>query len=1724
MDLRNTRNPSRITRGRGRSRNVDNLHVINTSLSSPIANTSELSKAVTTFPKIVSESKELKGVKTFVHKTCGKSRPFALQKCSTTYMKKKINAAKNFLQVKEFPLSPVKKHVLSNNLEENLPVDKKSSNTAHISDKSVGCLDFKKTDKAVSNPKLNLAKNTSVSERNDAFVRHENTNSSWVPVETKKRTSISKELPVEAKKETVVTKESTSSPRVLEKNRKCDSPRNSLTDKKKSPPVRKERSRRMSMDFSHERMHRYSNSSRHFLSRQEEERYYRDKYSRKSKTRSRDYEREHSRYYRESYSYQSQRKIHEQKKPIHEEMEVLEEISDIPLEEDFEEVETASVEDINRPTEIPVGFRKYKLKYLNFKQFSFFKPKVYCIDQERTIVSCLNVRENESVEVDVVSEVECDDHEIVEVNSRKSENKNTVQDHKSVEKEKTSIKPPCDKENNEFKSITAKVNNENVIGNEAVMDTFCENNVAISIREEFEETGKQNNLEANVAGDSVGLIPTGETLNEDVSESSVAKPKIMEPQKVILNSKIYYTCIPESESSDFYQGSSLVQNYLNEWESHLIGLEYVIEIRDTSNNSQVKKYYCGLCEEDIHNGNNTGRLITDHVTSYNHGSLSMAKHFPSCGYKFSKNVDSFISGFVLQKCCEEINQKLGYFLMCITTDGYFQKKKKEIDKLLNNIVHWSETNMKVDATVYLNNFNSIISKEILQLTNDMVNKISPGEEISTFITSRNESAQDLRKKKARNSKKAVDHHALSCNDTGTTDNLVNTGRNLIVLTPQYQPLLKCPTVPLTPVRSNLLHVVTHEISTQGLNQTIPALDVSSQETTSVFENEELSDKNREMASPALGNVPNVNSFRPVSKKANSFRKYRTTSKTSSKVNINIKKEMQSVRTVRKIGESSGDITISLESKNFENSEINVSDDEPEVKNEPVEINENYKITESIQQFPAENFESEFSDTADVFNIIPPQDYSVEKETSKNKCKAKHRTHQKTTQHSKYCLKRILGKSSKFAKESSVKKESNDSEEDVITLNETFESDLLREIKDLSPVDSAASSGSRKITSPLKTCYSPDPYRRHSRLSGRRHSRSPYRRRSRSPRRRRDGSYRRHSRSPFGRLNRRYSRSPARRYSRSPVRRRSRTPRRRSRSPLRRRSRSPMRRYSRSPVRRHSRSPFRRHSRSPFRRRSRSPSWRGGRLANRKRSRSPYRRISRSPTHGRSSFKNILASPPRRLTVAGSPLLYEKNSRSPLRKESERFDPDKGFRSNSRSSFYKDSVHSSEPHGEFESLKHTHHPDPLMPVLEKEVVDLDPISDEDESTYFNTMERPQHMEEIKKLPEPTRSMVIQLLREFSVSKVNPSDPVFNEIMQLVNEHNSKFQLFMAQHNSFNDISNQVGNSNMPLRGANLQQYLMSNTRGNECTSRSPAFTTASPSFQPPHPLGASFSSARPDSFIQPPFQPRNKEQHAPLQPTVASSLAPHPKTFGSASHPEPSLLPQHYDTFPPCSDPPNFPPNLGSEVMFNDLKATVSKLFGADCRENEDTQLPLHEFMPEHGSEKWPLNRQLPPNPVRHFQCFGSKKVIEDKEDSDFRNLSKGPMDSQDKSLMRPGRGNSGPYFSDNNTQKLHIPPPDAKVSFCDGPHAPMHKNLFPVVTSSAIFEHDPEDSQKSVVDAKFSLAQRLAAVLVKVGMVDVPGPLLQEMLMKIGAFSPNPPQDISEMEISEILKKLGYVT
>ncbi|GBN19619.1 hypothetical protein AVEN_150145-1, partial [Araneus ventricosus] len=1098
-----------------------------------------------------------------------------------------------------------------------------------------------------------------------------------------------------------------------------------------------------------------------------------------------------------------------------------------------------------------------------------------------------------------------------------------------------------------------------------------------------------------------------------------------------------------------------------------------------------------------------------------------AKHFPSCGYKFSKNESS---SNVLQKCCKEINHKLSYYFLCVTTDDYFQKHEKEVNKLLNNLPHWTETDIDIDANIYVNDIESDIDKDVSQLMKDMILQVAPGEEIATFISSRNGSAQELHRKKARNSILEM--------DSPSVDNSVTSG-NLIVLTPQHSnipqpiptcipPIPKCmPPIPKcsNDIRPNLLRVLTHEETDSSIGNSNKMVS----QTTDLSDQSAKDVSGKTVSSPVDSDVLN---FKSINKKAVSYRKYRA-KQTPDKANIGSKgtenKETLGLRTVRKITKGSGEITVCLESKNLDENAMDAYEDAEDENSLVTELVDELSNESGVQVLEESTVESNFSDSLGGSNVISLQDAGNETaEFSKNKCKAKHRGHQRATMHSKHCLKRILGRNSKSAKESAIKKESSDL--DVIHLdnksNESTGSELERKFKDLSPADSKGSGSSRKITSPLRTRYSPVFSSDVSRLSVRRRSRSPPRRRSRSPIRRRHSPLRRGSRSPP----RRRSRSP-RRHSRSPVRRRSRSPKRRSRSPMRRSSRSPTRRRSRSPVRRRSRSPLRRRSRSPIRKRSRSSGRRRSRSPIRRRSRSPVRKRSRSPVGRRSrsprtssrrksrspirsrNSQKISTSPPRRAYASDSFVPLTKHS-SPSRRK---YESEEGsFKSESRNSLYGDSGSKLGSYKELTTSSHSHYPQHIQHESER---DLDPISDDEEPAYFNTLEGPHHLEEIKKLPEPTRSMVMQLLQKFSASKVTPKDPSFNELMQFVNSHNSEMS---KPHTSFN----QEGASNMPTSGLALQRFLLSNlaeTSAHQNLPPSHAITHASPAFHSPHFSGVPFSPSRPDlppsSFSQPAFPPSNVQHHGPVHhpgPPPVPQVQPPP--FDNQSvHAQ--FHPPQYDSFRSQNEPPSFQPKTRSDGMFKDLKAAVNKLFGAnEGNSNERVQHPpSHEFMAEQSQSQW---GQDPRNSYHQFDSLGPKNIIsDDRDDSDFRNHSRGGIEPPSHSTVYQNKPVPGPYYpEERNPHRLHVPPPDAKVAFCDAPHAPIQKNLFPVV-----------NSPKAVNDVKVSLAQRLAAVLVKVGMLDVPGALLQEMLMKIGAFSACPPQDISEEKIIDILRRLGYL-
>ncbi|CAL1283911.1 unnamed protein product [Larinioides sclopetarius] len=1741
MDQRITHNVSRLTKGRGRSRNVGNLHVINTSVPATIIHPAEYIRTVSMTPKRNVQTPEpLEAKSILVHKTPIATRVFTGPKdAAMSFTKKKINAAKNFLQ-QHNKESPVKKtsnakvnltdnsmkpglssndsssnlinnnplpNISNNNMTSNSPKGSLSSNSSNnskfnkskpvaISHQSHSCLALYEVDMTLKAKNINATQSTPSKEKKDVFAQKEESGSSWVPVDMKKANT-AKDLSIFDKNKISVKDKNSPSKNIENQNRPVSN-KNFPKERKKSM---KEIPPKMFVDSKGERtlIRRYSSSSRHFSSRQEEEQYYEKRYgfSRSSKIRrARDYEREHKRHYKESYPYHfSQKSRKARRKSFHEDLEALEDVSDVPLDEDFEEVETASMEDPSKPSEIPVGFRKYKIRYLTSKSIGFFKPKMYRICKDRTIVSCLNMEEES---VDVVSEAEYEiDHTVVEKDSAKVNNSNTD-----------------DKLGTTSKNVQGEVLET---ANEQVK-TECSVPIPMTTDEKSEEKFKPSK---HAPDSSEGiLVPTDfnnlAPMDTNLIDTAISIPSIKEKQEVISSSKFYYTCIPESDSHDFYQGYSLFQTHLDEWDSHLIGLEYILEVRDT-NRTQAKKYHCGLCMEQLNGVNTNGQIITNHLSSYKHASAYMAKHFPSCGYKFSKNESS---SNVLQKCCKEINHKLSYYFLCVTTDDYFQKHEKEVNELLNNLPHWTESDINIDVNIFVNDFESDIDKEVSELMKDMIHKLAPGEEIATFITSRNENAQELHRKKARNSILEM--------DSPSADNSVTSG-NLIVLTPQHsnipKPIPNCiPPIPkcIPPIskcsndiRPNLLRVITHEETDSSIGNSSKIISQTA----------DLSDQSTKDASRKTVSCPldsDVLNFKSINKKAVSYRKYRV-KPTPEKTTIGSKgtenKEILGLRTVRKISKSSGEITVSLESKNFDENAMDAYE-EAEIENSLVaeEVIDEISNESGVQVLEDSTVESNFSDSLGGSNVISLQDAGSETaEVSKNKGKAKHRSHQRSTMHSKHCLKRILGRNSKSAKESTIKKESSDL--DAIQLdnksNASTESELERRFKDLSPADSKTSGSSRKITSPLRTRYSPVFSSDLSRISVRRRSRSPLRRRSRSPIRRRHSPLRRGSRSPP----RRRSRSP-RRHSRSPVRRRSRSPKRRSRSPVRRSSRSPTRRRSRSPVRRRSRSPFRRRSRSPFRRRSRSPVRRRSRSPVRRRSRSPVRnrsrssvgrrsrsprtsnrKKSRSPIHGRSSQK-ISTSPSRRVYAGESYVQLSKHS-SPLRRKFE--SEESTFKSESRNPLYRDSGSKLGSHKDFTTSSRSSYPQRILHESER---DLDPISDDEEPAYFNTLEGPRHLEEIKKLPEPTRSMVMQLLQKFSASKVTPKDPSFNELMQFVNSHNSEMS---KTHTSVN----QEDTSNMPTSGLALQRFLLSNlaeTSNHQNVPPSHAIAHASPAF---HSSGVPFSPSRPDlppsSFSQPVFPPSNMQHHGPLHHPGPSPI---PQVQSPPFDNQPihtHFHPPQYDNFQSQNEPPSFQPKIRSDGMFKDLKATVNKLFGAnEGNSNEHVQLPpSREFLTEQS--QW---GQDPRNSFNQFDSFGPKNIIsDDRDDSDFRNQSRGGMEPPTHSIVYQNKSVPGPYYpEERNPHRLHAPPPDAKVAFCDAPQPPIKKNLFPVVSSP-----------KAVNDVKVSLAQRLAAVLVKVGMLDVPGALLQEMLMKIGAFSACPPQDISEEKIIDILKRLGYL-
>lgn len=133
--------------------------------------------------------------------------------------------------------------------------------------------------------------------------------------------------------------------------------------------------------------------------------------------------------------------------PLEKTEDIDESLPEIPIEEDFEEVEVAS-EDGDGKQEILVGFRASKLQYLNYKRKCFFRPKFYKFGSQRTLVNCLNVQDNSSVDIDIVSEAEYEideadnldqsdsqDQQISKINES-NEHSGSTQEEKPIEKSK----------------------------------------------------------------------------------------------------------------------------------------------------------------------------------------------------------------------------------------------------------------------------------------------------------------------------------------------------------------------------------------------------------------------------------------------------------------------------------------------------------------------------------------------------------------------------------------------------------------------------------------------------------------------------------------------------------------------------------------------------------------------------------------------------------------------------------------------------------------------------------------------------------------------------------------------------------------------------------------------------------------------------------------------------------------------------------------------------------------------------------------------------------------------------------------------------------------------------------------------------------------------------------------------------------------------------------------
>lgn len=651
---------------------------------------------------------------------------------------------------------------------------------------------------------------------------------------------------------------------------------------------------------------------------------------------------------------------------------------------------------------------------------------------------------------------------------------------------------------------------------------------------------------------------------------------------------------------------------------------------------------------------------------------------------------------------------------------------------------------------------------------------------------------------------------------------------------------------------------------------------------------------------------------------------------------------------------------------------------------------------------------------------------------------------------------------------------------------------------------------RRITSPLRL-VTKNRQRRHSKSPVRRRSRSPYRKLSKSPIRRSRSPIRRRSRSPQRRRSRsprRRSRSPRRR-SRSPLRRRSRSSGRRSRSPLRKQSRSPLRRYSRSPLRRISRSPLRKHSRSPIRRRSRTPDRRHSRSPIKRRSRSPYKRHSRSPVQ---KFSNN-SLPYKNLRQVSSNINHPSSSR-------EYYNPDEHYHRNEFNFPKHSDVRESEIARNRDESKMLHSSrinksdryksQALSSSALRGISDLDPVSDEDESLYFSD----KHLRPEDTVSPSSKLVFSKLIQKFSAPD-NSSEPGLNNFLQFMEAHKAELEEFIAlKSNPKSEKTNTMKiDPNLQQQTLLLQQFLLANLASSIQESvPSVSNVQYTPTQQPFLPGNPALRFGHPPVNLPTPVNmPPVIPQPAPMQPRFfpPNVSVPPPHLFQQSQ-------PQPIQDFSPKPKPT-------PEVMFKDLKATVSKLFGANesaMKQNIKPQIPGYVTNQLPDPEKWDLNH---PNAPKFNVPLTQKNVFPSSgKNTNFSGIHENPgmreqVSSRDNNA--PGQFLSGSRNERAQNPSVPVPPPDAKVTFCDSPRSSSKANLFPVMNPNF-----NTSTRGGVNDVKVSLAQRLASVLVKIGMVDVPAPLLQEMLMKIGAFSSSPRQDISENEIVSILKRLGYLS